>query len=249
MHLTENELAGLTHGETVGISKFSTEHLASCPQCTERLAVLRAADRQAADLLRLLDHPAASSSSAAFLRDLDRRRRRMGAIAAGLALCVAGAAAALPNSPLHHALMRAFSKTEGPHPAGAGTLSNSIATARRSGVAVIPGESVDVRFIDPQPGGRVRLILADGPSLSVTADGDAAFSIHQSQLDVRDRGVAMNFTLDVPRSVPDVTVRAGDDTIFGKHSGVISTSRPADASGAYTFSFSHPSTARAPRLK
>jgi hypothetical protein len=106
-----------------------------------------------------------------------------------------------------------------------------------------------VRFIDPQAGGRVRIILVDGPSLSVTAEGDAAFSIHQSQLDVRDRGVAMNFALDIPRRVSDVTVRAGDDAIFEKHGGVISTSRPADASGAYTFSFSDPSTARAQHIK
>jgi hypothetical protein len=73
--------------------------------------------------------------------------------------------------------------------------------------------------------------------VSAAANGDAAFSIHQSQLEVTDRGVAMTFTLEIPRSLSDVRVRAGDEIIFEKRAGVISGSHSMDATGAYVFEF------------
>jgi hypothetical protein len=177
--------------------------------------------------------------SAALIRDLERRRRRrIGAIAAGLVFCAAGAAAALPNSPFHQILVRVLSgKERSVAPNAAARPGNDIPKAG-AGVAFIPGSSVDVVFSNHRSGGRVRIRLVDGSRVSATADGDAAFSIHQTRLDVDAHGGGMNFELEIPRTVPAISVRVGNETIFAKRAGVVSDSRSADSTGAYTFELS-----------
>jgi hypothetical protein len=236
VHLTESELAALTHGDESGRPEAMPTHLASCPDCTARLKKLRADDREVSELLLDVDHAAPRIRGATFLVDLQRRRRRIASIAAGLALFAAGAAAALPNSPLHRVLVRALSTND----SGSDTSAPVIHPAPRvasAGVAFIPGSSLDVRFRDPHPGGHLRVLLVDGPHMSAAATGDAAFSIHQSLLEVTDRGVAMTFTLEIPRGVPSVTIRTGDEIIFEKRAGAISGSHPMDSTGAYVFEF------------
>ncbi len=249
MHLTESELAALTHGDVSAPSGVALTHLASCPDCSARLESLRAADREVAGLLRSVDHPAPRFRGAAFLDELQWRRRRIASIAAGLALCVAGAAAALPNSPLHHVLLRALSRTEATRTPNAKPVSNPVPPKAGAGVAFIPGSSLDALFRDPRPGSHLRIFLVDGPRVSATADGDAAFAIHQSRLEVTDRGVAMNFTLEIPRTVSEVRVRAGNEMLFEKRAGTVSGSRSMDSTGAYTFDLGGASSAHVPRVK
>ena len=237
MHLTEPELAALTHGDVSAPSGAALAHLASCPDCSARLEMLRAADREVAGLLRGVDHGTPRVRGAAFVDTLHARRRRIAAIAAGLAFCVAGAAAALPNSPLHQLLLRALSRTESPRTRNANRVGEPVRPTPGAGVAFIPGSSLDVLFKNPRSGGHLRILLVDGPRMTATADGDAAFSIHQSQLEVNDRGVAMSFTLEIPRAVSDVQIRAGSETIFAKHAGTVSDSPSKDSTGAYTFEF------------
>jgi F0F1-type ATP synthase membrane subunit c/vacuolar-type H+-ATPase subunit K len=236
MHLTEAELAALTHGDVSAPSSEALTHLASCPECTARLEVLRAADREVAGLLRGVDHAAPRVRGTAFVDALHARRRRIGAIAAGLAFCVAGAAAALPNSPLHQVLLRVVFRTES-QTAIADRPRGPVRPKPGAGVAFIPGSSLEVLFRNPRSGGHLRVSLVDGPQVSAIADGDAAFSIHQSQLEVNDHGVAMSFALEIPRSVPEVTIRTGSETILVKHAGVMSRSPVKDSTGAYTFEF------------
>ena len=250
MHLTESELAALTHKDVAELSERVSTHLESCPDCNARLEALRAEDREVAALLSSLDHAAPRSRGAVLLDDLHaRRRRRVGAIAAGLALFAAGAAAALPNSPLHHVLLRALSKTGPTDSSTPDPVSKSVPLKARSGVAFIPGGSLDVRFISPHPGGRLRIRLIDGPRVSATADGDAAFSIHQSQLDVTDHGVPIAFALEIPRAVPAVTVWAGKEIVFEVRAGAVSGSHSMDSTGAYTIDFGSASSGRAPRAR
>ncbi len=177
MHLTESELAALTHGDESGRSEAVSRHLASCTDCSARLQKLRADDVEVRDLLLDVDHPAPSLRATTFLVDLRQRRRRIASIAAGLALFAAGAAAALPNSPLHRVLVRVLSAPESP----SRPVAHPVPRVASAGVAFIPGSSLDVSFRNPQPGGRLRVILIDGPRMSAAATGDASFSIHQSQ--------------------------------------------------------------------
>ncbi len=237
MHLSEQELAALTHGDVSAPSGAALAHLVSCSDCSARLEMLRAADREVAGLLGGVDHVVPRVRGAAFVDALHARRRRVGAIAAGLAFCVAGAAAALPNSPLHHAILRVFSTSGSSLGRNANQVGNPFPPKPGVGVAFVPGSSLDVLFKNPRPGGRLRISLVDGPQVSATADGDAAFSIYQSQLEVNDHGVAMSFVLEIPRRVADVTVRTGSETILSKHANLISHSRPSDSTGAYTFEF------------
>jgi hypothetical protein len=237
MHLSEQELAALTHDDVSAPSGAGRAHLVSCAECSARLEMLRAADREVAGLLGRVDHSPPRVRGAAFVDALYARRRRVGAIAAGLAFCVAGAAAALPNSPLHHVILRVFSASPSSRGPNANQVGNQVPPKPGAGVAFIPGSSLDVVFKSPRPGGRLRISLVDGPRVSATADGDAAFSIHQSQLEVNDHGVAMSFVLEIPRRVSEVTVRAGSETIFSKHANQIFRSRPSDSTGAYTLEF------------
>ena len=249
MHLSESELAAMTHGGVSAISERVSTHLASCPDCARRLEALRADDREVAALLSGLDHPAPRVGSAAFLDDQHRRRRRIGSIAAGLALCAAGAAAALPNSPLHQVFLRALSKPRTASTSATVPVRGSGGAGAMVGIGFVPGRSLAIRFENPHAGGHLRIRLVDGSRVSATADGNASFSVHQSQLEVTDRGVPMTFTLEIPRSVSEVTIRAGDEILFEKRAGAVSSSRSMDSAGVYTFDFSSASSSRAPRAR
>ena len=244
MHLTESQLAALTHRDVSLLPESVATHLESCPDCAAQLRAMRADDKEVATLLGALDHQVPRLRGTTFL-DLRRRRRRIGVIAAGLAFLAAGAAAALPNSPLHHVLVRVFSKpvsTQAP----AAPVSNTVSPAATAGIAFLPAASLDVRFISPQPGGRLRLRLVEGSRVSATADGDAAFSIHQSQLDVADHGAQMTFTLEIPRTASEVTVHAGNEIIFEKRGGAVTSSQLVDSAGVYKFTFRSASSGREP---
>ena len=183
--------------------------------------------------LRHLDHAVSSVRSDAIVARRRWNSTRITAIAAALAVCVVGGAAALPSSPLHRAVLRAFGRidrTTHVPAAASGTLSKS----GRAGVSFVAGRSVDLRFTNPQPQGTLRIRLVDGSRVSALAEGDAGFTINRAGLEIDDRGKAQSFGLEIPRSVRDAEVRAGGRIVFAKHGDAITTSGVPGTSGAYT---------------
>lgn len=235
MHLTENELASLTHGDPSSVSQEARAHLASCAECGARVDSLRAMDRETAQLLRSLDHPIQALRSATIVGRVHQRRRRVAAIAAGLTLFVAAAAAALPGSPLRHVLLRVLGRAEPNAWASTPPLSAESAPARQlAGISFVPGTTLEIRFEDPASRSRVRIVFTGATQVSASADGDAAFSIRHGQVVVNDRGSAMNVTLEIPRNISDVIVKAGDAIVFHKEAEAVSGEAVRDRTGVYT---------------
>ena len=234
MHLSEAELAALAHGEIDRVSGGASAHLASCAECGAKLAAMRRSDREVAELLGQLDHPAPAIRTTAPLVSSPARRRRVGTIAAGLAIAAAAAAAAVPNSPLHKLLLRTAAAVRGESSVSARTEEHPRAD-QKAGIAFVPGSSLTVRFRNAESGGQVRIVFAGGEQVSVVAAGDAGFSLHQSELDIDSKGRKMSFTLEIPRALANVQVEVDDRVIFEKRGGVVAGSTAHDQNAPYIF--------------
>jgi len=207
----------------------------------------RADDAVVAEALRLLDHPVPRRSADDVLaearrRQVERSPRRAWRLAAAVGLTVAGAAAALPSSPLRRLLGRA----PGDAPAGAphaphaspaappATSPETLRDAASAGVAVVPRERVEVAFLR-QSRGRLELRFVEGPQLSLVPRGaDVRFTVRPDRIAVEDTTGRASFELLVPRSVAQLRVEVGGATVFRVVGGdVISHARRDDATGAY----------------
>ena len=233
MHLSDSELAALAHGENARLTAESSAHLAACKECTAKLEAMRRSDRELAGLLGLLDHAAPTIRSTQFASS-SPYRRRVGAVAAGLALAAAAAAAAVPGSPLHKILIRTVTGTR-----GESTVSRqpteSVRPDQEAGIAFIPGSSLDVRFRNAESGGQVQIVVVDGEQVSAIATGEAGFSLHQLQLDIDARGRAMSFMLEIPRTLRDVRFEIDDRVVLERRGGVFSGSAAHDPEAPYVF--------------
>jgi len=201
-------------------------------------------DAVVAEALRLLDHPVPRRSADDVLaearrRQVERSPRRAWRLAAAVGLTVAGAAAALPSSPLRRLLGRA----PGDAPAGAphaspaappATSPETLRDAASAGVAVVPRERVEVAFLR-QSRGRLELRFVEGPQLSLVPRGaDVRVTVRPDRIAVEDTTGRASFELLVPRSVAQLRVEVGGVTVFRVVGGdVVSRARHDDATGAY----------------
>src|SRR6185312_15768923 len=101
MHPSDAALLALTHGElSAGETASIRSHVTGCATCREREAALRNGDAQIGVLLRLLDHPVPARVSPK--ASVPRFGARRAALAASLAVFLAGAAAAaVPGTALN----------------------------------------------------------------------------------------------------------------------------------------------------
>ena len=205
-------------------------------------------DEELAALLRLLDHRPPEVDVETVIAAARRRPRvRVGPIAAGIFLCAAAAAAAIPGSPVRDALAHVFataSKRITPaQPSAPDTAPGGLGT----GIALVPGADLDVRFRDWQKGGRLRVSLVDAPQLSlVPRGGNAAFSVRRGEVAVDNRGSLASFTLEVPRVVQQLRVYVDTTVIFRKTAGAVNSLALPDSTGAFTFDLSSPPGIRPP---
>lgn len=189
-------------------------------------------ERDIAELLRTLDHPVPDVRVADVrARAGARRRWRPASIAAAAVLFVSAVAAALPVTPLHRALVRiiAAAVQRPRHP----VTQPASAIVPGTGIALIPGERLSVRFIAVVPGSRVRITLSSGRQISLVPEGgDAAFSIRESAI-VVSGGSASRFMLEVPKTLTDLLIESDGVTMFDKHGATIVTDAVRDEQGRY----------------
>jgi hypothetical protein len=158
-------------------------------------------------------------------------------------LCAAAAAAAVPGSPIRAALARVFATvdrhvTAPAMPSPPDTTPRGVGT----GIALVPGSDLDIRFRGWQKGGQLRVTLVDTPQLSlVPRGGDPAFAVSKGQVAVDNRGSSASFTLAVPRAVQRLRVYVDSIVILRKTAAGVSALAHPDSSGAYTFDLSSPS--------
>lgn len=228
-HISEAEAGAVVYaaGQFPEIEARVRAHVAECAACGSKLDALRAADREVGELLLTLDEPAPLVSEARVIRAGRAARRpfispvnrRAAAVLAMLAVSAA-VAAAVPSSPLHRLLVRALGSISGsatPNAAPPGPAQR--AAPPSPGVLLIPGSTLEVVFRQRDKGGVVHVRAVDGDQVSLSsAEGGATYSVSSGRITV-DQSVAGNFDLAIPRSLPEVRIRVGDDIAFERNGG------------------------------
>jgi hypothetical protein len=237
MHLDPEQLERALHGELRPDDELVREHLAECQECRLRVNEAEQDEAWIMEQLRRLDHrrpsPPIRMSSGAPRRTGWSRPQRL---AAGLALTVAaaGAAYAVPGSPLPRAVHHVVSLlqwTNHPEPAPSPPVS---ATSRsQSGIAVAPGNHFAIVFSGGVPAGSANLSLTQGEEVVVRSLDGANFHSDVDRLLVESKTPGAKFEVEIPRSAPSVEIRVGGRVVFRKDSSRIVTSAPISKDGSY----------------
>jgi hypothetical protein len=213
-------------------------------------------------LLRALDHPVPKVTAEA----IAARARAPGrvtpawrwAAAILLMVSVAGAAFALPGSPL-----RRWASTLGAVVTGRGRPDTGPDSASappapspdqgRAGIAVAPGRSLLIVFDRPAPAALALVSLVGGAEVIVRAPaGSATFTTDAGRLVVEGRGASPpgsvpatdTFAIDIPRESRRVEIRAGPARVFLKERDRITSARPAGAAGPWLLPLSAAGSSR-----
>ena len=244
MHLDEERIERMrdAEGPADGLAA-DRRHVLACAQCA---ALLERATADAEDVRRwlgALDPPVAEADvveetlRATLARAAPARRRRIPALAAAAVLVVvAGAAFAVPGSPLRAWVialvsgpLRAGRSSE---PAPGTAPPETVAEAPRSGVAIAPGPSVVVRFTTTQAAGSIAVRLVDDPEVLVEGPAGAArYASGAGRIVVDNAGSTASFEVLVPRSAPKVEIRVAGRRLFLKDGDRVTA--VAGAGGAY----------------
>lgn len=240
MHLSEEQVERFLHGEVGTGDRLAAQHATSCPECRVRIDAARRERDDVVALLETLDEPAPRPNVATIAaRGTAERSGRLLRWAAGILLAVgiAGAAYAMPGSPLPRWIAGMFAWVHwgagGPPSLPRGENGGEA----RGGIAVAPGENLIVRFSTSQAGGFVRVTLTDGGEVTVRAPIDAAtYTFDADRIEVANRGGPVTFEIEIPRGAARVEIQVGDRTIFLKDGPRVSASGPGGPGAAYVLS-------------
>jgi hypothetical protein len=236
MHLDEEQVQRLLHGElTPAHAASAREHLAACPDCSSRLAAAEREESWVLDKLRRLDHPPPRVGAAAVMTGRRRHPVTWSRWAAGvvLALSLAGAAYALPGSPLRRLVHRIAALFGEAPRTGTPTPRAPTDTAPR-GIGVTPGDRLTIVFSTEQPGGVAVVSLTDRADVEVRAIGGAAtFTSDVNRLSIDNAGSSARFQIEIPRRAPFVEIRVGRHRVFAKEGSRVVTSAPRDSDGRH----------------
>ena len=235
MHPSDATLVAMIHGELIdGAAAKLRSHLAECGACAALEAELRADDTEVHELLAILDHPVPRLHPPVAASRIPRLRR--GALAASLALLLAGAAAAaVPGTPLNRWIRDRLAPSV---PAGGHRTVQAPARAApgmqaAGGVEVAATRELTLVFDEPEPGGVLTIVKADRPDVSLRAFGGAvAYQVGDGRIVVNNRRPALRYALEIPVGLPRLTVLVGGRVVFD------SDHRPLGAAGGDTISLS-----------
>ncbi len=245
MHLDEETVQRLVHGELSGTSERSVrEHLTGCDVCRRLVTEAEREDAEAFALLRELDDPvprmsAETIAARARARGWDRVR-----VAAGfaIALGLAGAAYAVPGSPLRAwvtAATQQISDRRAPSPPP--PTPQQAPEAGIAGIAVVPGPDLLILFTSRQVAGQARVSMTDDVEVAVHApNGAATFTSGVDRLVIDNRGSSATFEIRIPRTAPRVEIQVEGRRLFLKQGPRLITEASADPSGGYLLPLAPP---------
>jgi anti-sigma factor RsiW len=230
MHLDEERLQRLIHDELAASEKEAAfRHVATCEDCRRRVTEATREESRVHELLHDLDTPPPDVFADAIARQAEavapvvRARltawlRRAAAVAVVIGL--AGAAYAIPGSPVRGWIHDITSKLTGrpvtPAPSHRGT--------GVSGVAVAPGDRLTILFEPGAKGAELRIALTDGADAQVHGPpGAAAYTSSAGYLLIRGRDSSAVFDVLIPRSAPWVEIRVLDERVFLKEGARVAT--------------------------
>jgi hypothetical protein len=199
-------------------------------------------------LLRALDHPVpAVAVETIAMRAQTAARPAPGwrwAAAVLLTVGIAGAAFALPGSPLRRWAIAFTAGVRGRSaaaPDSTGAPAGRTADHGRAGIAVPPGRALLIVFDRPAPGAVALVSLVDGPEVLVRAPAGAArFTTGPDRLLVEGPNAVSSgsapldtIAIEIPRAAPLVEIRRGPTRLFLKRADRITSPAPLAATGPW----------------
>ncbi len=221
-HLTDRDAAMVIYAARLDpqLEARVEWHIAECADCAAKLAALRESDREAGELLSLLDVPVPGTSAQSVLRAAKVSRRHVWLaprrVAAGIVaflVLAAAAAAAIPSSPLHRLIFHAPSpnvmtraRSVPQHPAEPGAP---------SGVLIAPPASLEIVF-NNQNEVTVHLRITDSQQVALSSsDAAATYRVGSNRIIVSQSGRAI-FQLEIPHTMGDLRIVASGTVIFSR---------------------------------
>ena len=235
MHLDEEQLQRLLHGELGSREAAAREHLEACPECRYRVTEAEGEESWVFDRLHRLDHatPKVSAQMVSRSRAGTSYRQRL---AAGIFLAVVatGAAYAIPGSPLPRVVNRIIQAVNGRSSRQVAIpMTRSPVPGAQAGIVVAAGERLLIVFPLVQSGGEATVSLTEGPDVVVRAPDGAAFTSDVDRLLIDSVSPGGRFEIQIPRTAPLVEIRAGGRRLFLKKLSRIVTDAPPDDEGNY----------------
>lgn len=244
MHLDAEQVQRLLHDELApSTAAQARAHLDGCRECLTRVSDAEREESEVLELLRQMDHPVPRVTAESIVARSRARGsgQRWSRWAAGivLALVSAGAAYALPGSPVPAFVRRAVewvSGRERPAPPTEVSPPNEVI---EQGIAVAPGARFVIAFAAPQSDGLAIISLADSANVTVKASGgEATFASEIDRLAIGNRGSTAVFRIQIPRDAPRVEIVVGGQRAFLKDAARVITDAPRDSQGRYLLSLS-----------
>lgn len=236
MHFDEGTLQRFLHGELRSDARSTFEkHAASCAECRARLEETERDERAIMQLLRAVDEPTPGLDAASIVRRAEaaprypvaraRWTRRVAAVLAAAA--IAGAAYAIPGSPIRAWWREVVREIAGPPKPDSGPAGRAPAV---SGIAVSPGTRLVIDVASGASEARVR--LTDGREVEVRApSGAAGFRSSPERLTVVPQRSGTVLEVLIPRSAPRVEIRAGGSQVFLKQGADVTTEGTGSGDG------------------
>ena len=217
MHPSDAALLAVIHGELPpGETASIRSHVTGCAACREREAALRTGDGQIGALLRLLDHPVPIRAAPA--GGARRYGARRAALAASLAVFLAGAAAAaVPGTALNRWIRSQLGGAPPTAPRAASPTAPQVAPApaqAAGGVEIPAPRALVVTFREPEALGVLTVRAVDRADASLQAfGGDVAYQVADGRIEVDNHRPAGRYTLEVPATLSRLTVLVAGRTV------------------------------------
>jgi hypothetical protein len=234
MHLDDERVQRLLHDELGSAEAEIRLHLESCVSCRALVDEAREEEDRTFTLLSRVDHPIARLDPRTLLAK--RRasgghwRRRAAAIVLGAG--IAGAAYALPGSPLPAVLDRVLGSRDAVRDSVPPTPEEGIA-ASPAGIAVPATDGLVIQ-LEAEEDAVATIELTEEEEVVVRAvSGTATFSSDPGRLIVRSSGPA-RLEIGIPHTATSVEVLAGSTPIFRKLTDGPVSPTPPDSTGRYT---------------
>ena len=245
MHLDEDRLQRLLHGELAPAEDTAARvHVAACGECARRLQALEREEVEVGGLLGRLDGPAPQVGVEPILRRAGAARRaRMPRWAAGvvLVLGLTGVAYALPGSPLPRLARAIADWASGRGPESPAKENRADSESSAAGIAVAPGQKLQIHFRSANAGGQVAVSLTSGTEVEIRAPrGPATYTSGEDQVIVNDRGLTTTYEIGIPLTAPMVEIWAGDRMLFLKEGTRVTTPGSQQGSARYVLPLNAP---------
>ena len=214
MHPSDATLLALIHGELDDRAVEDTRtHLAACLECAGRSAALAGAEAETEALLSLLDHPVPSRPMPVPRHARPRWARP--AIAASLALLLAGAAAAaVPGTALHRWIAARLGAAPERRPTPVAPAAPP-AEAQAGGVELPGTGALTVTFAVPESAGRLTVSAGSrGGAVLHAFGGDVGYQVGKGRIAVDNRRPAGRYSLEVPADLARLTVLVAGRPVF-----------------------------------